>query len=102
MPAMSPIAYTSVSGMKAARTRLEVSAVNIANLGSEEYRRREVSARALPDGGVSVSVGMASQPGPALVEDVVAQLAAKNQFLANLAVFRASMHRSGSLLDIAA
>ena len=99
---MGPISTVAISGMKTARIRLEVSAVNIANLGSEEYRRREAISTAQADGGVSASVSMATQPGSALVDDVIGQLAAKNQFLANLAVFRASMHRSGSLLDIAA
>lgn len=98
---MSPISTIALSGMKAAQSRLGVSAVNIANLGTEDYRRRELVSTAQAGGGVSVSVGVAPQPGSALVEDVVAQLAAKNQFLANLAVFRASVHRRGSLLDIA-
>ncbi len=99
---MSPLSTIALSGMQAARTRREVSAVNISNLGNEDYRRREAISMAQADGGVSTMVTVADRPGPALVDDVIGQLAAKNQFLANLAVFRASMHRSGSLLDIAA
>lgn len=98
---MSPISTIALSGMKAAQSRLGASAVNIANLGTEGYRRREIISTTQAGGGVSVTVGMAPQPGPALVEDVVGQLVSKSQFLANLAVFRASVYRRGSLLDIA-
>ena len=98
---MSPLSTVALSGMQAARTRLEVSAVNIANLGNEDYRRREAMSMTQPGGGVSTTVTVADRPGPAMEEDVIGQLAAKNQFLANLAVFRASIRRSGSMLDIA-
>jgi len=40
--------------------------------------------------------------GPALETDVVAQLQAKNAFLANLAVFKTSNKMAGALFDTTA
>jgi hypothetical protein len=52
-----------------------------------------------PLGGVRTSVTQALQPGQSLEAEVVAQLQAKHDFLANLAVFRTSDRMTGSLLD---
>lgn len=93
---MSAIA---VSGMSAAQLRLQTSAHNIANLGTDGFRRQQVQQASNPLGGVRASVAQAQRPGPSLEADVVAQLQARNDFLANLAVFRASDRMTGSLLD---
>jgi hypothetical protein len=90
-----------LSGMNAARTRLAVSAQNIASVYAEDDRRREVALESLRDGGVEATIVPAREPGPALVDDVIGQLIARNQFLANLALFRGNYYRIGSLLDIA-
>lgn len=85
--------------MAAAQTRLQASTANIANGSTENYNRREVSQTAQAGGGVSASVSRAPTAGPALVTDVVAQLEAKNSFLANLAVFKTSNQMQGALLN---
>lgn len=96
---MNSLTSIASSGMAAAQTRLQSSASNIANLSTENYRRQEVSQTAQTGGGVSASVARAPVAGPGLLTDVVAQLEAKNSFLANLAVFKTSSQLQGALLN---
>jgi flagellar hook protein FlgE len=96
---MTSTSSVSLSGMQAAQTQLNASASNIANLQTPGYQRRLVEQTAQPGGGVATSVSQASQAGPALETDVVSQLQAKNEFLANLAVFKTSNKMTGALLD---
>lgn len=96
---MSSISAIAVSGMSAAQLRLQASAHNIANLGTEGFRRQQVQQASNPQGGVRTSITQALQPGQSLEAEVVAQLQAKNDFLASLAVFRTSDRMTGSLLD---
>ena len=99
---MASITSISLSGMNAAQTQLNASAHNIANLNTEGFSRQEVALKEKPDGGVSASVGTASQPGASLETDVVSQLQAKNAFLANLAVFKTQDKIAGTLLSLKA
>ncbi len=97
---MASIMSIARSGLQAAELRLQSSAHNVANLQTEDFHRQEVRQQALADGnGVEASVGRAAEAGPALEADVVDQLAAKNAFLANLAVFRTGDRLLGTLLD---
>jgi flagellar hook protein FlgE len=48
---------------------------------------------------VTASLSQATHEGAALETDVVGQLVAKNQFLANLAVFKTNDQMMGALLD---
>lgn len=96
---MSTLSAISLSGMKAAQTALEASAHNIANLSTVGFRREQVTQSVAPDGGVTASLSQAAQEGAALETDVVGQLVAKNQFLANLAVFKTNDKMMGALLD---
>lgn len=96
---MSPLSAMALSGIGLAQTRMQVAAHNIARLPVEGHRRLEVQASARPGGGVEATVEPAAQPGPALATDLVAMLGAKNDLLANLAVFRAGDRAAGTLLD---
>jgi flagellar hook protein FlgE len=96
---MSSISFIALSGMNAAQTQLHVAAGNVANGQTEGYQRREVQQTPQADGGVSTQVVKSAQSGPALETDMVAQLQAKNAFLANLAVFKTSNAMAGALLD---
>lgn len=96
---MTSLASIAVSGMNAAQTLLNASAHNIANLDSAGFRRQEVVQTPQAGGGVSATVTRASAQGPSLEADVVAQLQAKNAFLANLAVFKTAHAITGTLLD---
>jgi len=90
----------ALSGMNAAQTSLQASAHNIANLGTDGFRRQRVEQSTGASGGVETSVSQLAQAGNSLETDVVDELQAKNSFLANLAVFTTSDRMTGSLLDM--
>ncbi len=96
---MNSTASIALSGMNAAQTRLRASAHNVANLATEGFQRQQVQQTPQPGGGVTAQIGRADVPGADLAQDVVDQLAAKNAFLANLAVFKTSNKMAGVLLD---
>jgi flagellar hook protein FlgE len=96
---MSSISSVALSGMNAAQVQLDTSAGNVANAQTVGYRRREVLQSPQADGGVATQVVASAQPGASLETDLVAQLQAKNAFLANLAVFKTSNAMAGALLD---
>lgn len=96
---MNATSSIALSGMQAAQTQLRASAHNVANLQTDNFRRQEVQQTARSQGGVDTEVVRAAGLGPDLVRDVVDQLQAKNAFLANLAVFKASDKLAGALLD---
>lgn len=85
--------------MNAAQTQLRVSAHNVANLGTDGFRRQQVQQTPQAEGGVAVVITRADAAGSDLVRDVVTQLAARNAFLANLAVFKTGNRMAGALLD---
>lgn len=99
---MTALSSVAVSGMQTALARLNASAHNIANGSTEGFHRQEVVATEQPGGGVAPSLTRSGVPGSALETDVVAQLQAKNAFLANLAVFKTSNQMAGALLDTSA
>jgi flagellar hook protein FlgE len=96
---MASISSIALSGMNAAQTQLQASAHNVANLSTEGFKRQEVVQTEQPGGGVKASVTRSPLEGSSLETDVVAQLQAKNAFLANLAVFKTSNKMTGALLD---
>jgi flagellar hook protein FlgE len=97
---MSPIASISLSGMNAAQTALSASAFNIANLGTDGFRRQHVEQTSLAPAGVSTTLRTAAVPSEDLATDLVGMLQAKNSFLANLAVFKTSSQMAGALLNV--
>ena len=96
---MSALSAISLSGMNAAQAALDASAHNIVNVSTAGFRRERVTQSAAADGGVTTSLSQAAHEGAALETDVVGQLVAKSQLLANLAVFRTNDKMMGALLD---
>lgn len=96
---MTILSTTALSGMQAAQAALDVAGHNIANLATPGFRRQLTSTDGAATGGVTTRLDQAAHAGTALDTDLVDQLVAKNQFLANLAVFRASDQLMGTLLD---
>lgn len=96
---MSALSAISLSGMKAAQTALGASAHNIANLSTADFRRDLITQASAAVGGVIASLRQATLEGHTLDADIVGQLAAKHQFLANLAVFKTHDQVLGALLD---
>ena len=96
---MTSISNIALSGIQAAQTQLEASAHNIANLDTGGFRREEVVQNQQPGSGVLATIERSDVQGASLEADVVAQLQAKNAFLANLAVFKTGNALAGALLD---
>jgi flagellar hook-associated protein FlgK len=89
----------SLSGMQAAQARLGAVAHNVANLSTENFHRQSVAQSESVAGGVSASLPASSVSGNALETDMVEQIQAKNDFLGNLAVLKASSSMLGSLFE---
>ena len=99
---MTSISSIALSGMNAAQSTLNSSAHNIANVNTSGFQRQEVAQSAQSGGGVSTTLTTATDIGSSMEADVVAQLQAKNSFLANLAVFKTSDKMAGALLNLKA
>ncbi len=99
MVSFSSPASIALSGMNAAQSALQVSAHNIANSSTAGFRRQTLMQMPAAGGGVSTSLSRSPQVGDSLETDMVGLLQAKNAFLANLAVFRASDRMAGTMLD---
>ena len=98
---MNALQAISLSGMNAARMALEVSAHRIANLSMPGNQSQKPMSTTIVQGGVSAFSGEVQIERGKLEGDFVGVLVAKNQFLANRAVFRANDRMIGSLLDLA-
>lgn len=99
---MTSISQNALSGLAFAQRRLDVSAHNIANAGTEGYQRQEVRGQSTANG-VSFSVVRSDEPSSGLfVDDVVEQLEAKQAFLANVRSLRTEDEVLGYLLDVRA
>ena len=96
----------AMSGLNAASTRLNVSAHNIANSQTPDFKRQRVEQSAQAEGGVSVTLDSASAPEQAplgsLTEDIVQQMTAAYDFKANLKVIQTEQDLLGQLLDLKA
>lgn len=99
---MNSIASISLSGMQAAQTALGAAAHNVANVPTGSFHRQLVTPTATEGGGVTVSLGSAPEEGASLETDVLGLLTAKNQFLANLVVFKTHDQMTRTLLDTTA
>jgi flagellar hook-associated protein FlgK len=90
----------ALSGMNAANASLGTAAHNIANLQTPGFKRQVVSVQGVEGGGVQSRFTPASNAGNSLETDMVGQLAAKNSFLANLAVFKTNDRMAGATLSM--
>jgi len=95
---MATFTSIALSGMTAAQSRLGSAAHNVANVNTENFVRQETLQTTQSAGGVGTQI-RAGAPGAALESDMVAQLQAKNAFLANLAVFKTQDQMAGALLS---
>lgn len=100
---MSSLLSIAQTGLQAAQRRLDVSAHNIANMNTPGYTPQRVRETALaPLSGVGAEVVRANQPGVALEEEAVAQIAARIAYAANVFVLRGAQQTTGTLLDVRA
>ena len=96
---MNSIASIALSGMNAAQWSLNSAAHNIANLQTPGFRRQLTVQAAQPEGGVTVSIGRATESGDALATDIVGQKIAGYSFQANLLTLKTQDRMLGTLLD---
>ncbi len=108
---------SALSGVQAGSRLLGVSAHNIANAQTEDFKRTQATFQESSAGGVVVSLTQDQRPGPQfstgddplnnrqgsnvdLAEEIVHTLEATRIIEANLASIRAQDNALGSLLDI--
>ncbi len=96
---MNALSSIALSGLGAAQLRLGASAHNIANTQTPGFRRQLVVQASVPDGGVSATLTRAPVAGDALADDLVGQLSARYQFIANLRVIQTQDQLLGTLID---
>jgi flagellar hook protein FlgE len=90
------------SGMDVALQRLQSHAHNLANAGTEGFRRSSVVQAERAGGGTTAAWSRATAEGPAMADDLVGQMTAGHHFRANLAVFKTHDAMAGALLDAVA
>jgi flagellar hook protein FlgE len=88
---------STLSGMNAAQNLLQASAQNIANVTRQDAA--QVPGAQVAGARTSSALRPAS---PSLETSMVQQLQAKNDFLANLKVFKTNNEMLGNLFDISA
>lgn len=102
--------HASVSGLQAARTVLDVSAYNIANVSTDGFRPQRVELRAVePRGGVAATVTQAAEgptapglSGTDVPAEMVNTIIAKHTYAANAQMLNVLSQRDRYLLDILA
>ncbi len=93
----------ALSGMQSAETRIGVSAHNVANLSTGDFRPQRAEQVSLASGGSRARVRQTDRPKPVQLErEVVDQILAKTQYSASARVFSVGAELSGTLLDVLA
>jgi flagellar hook protein FlgE len=99
---------TSISGIRTALTRNEVSANNVANVNTPGFGQSSVYQAETPPGGVRVaSIARTPNPDPAisgtdLAKETGEQIQNKNTLSANLKVLKVKDAMLGELIDMIA
>jgi len=96
---MNNLGAIALSGLQAAKTRLNVSANNVANAQTEGFRPSTVQTRAQTGGGVQTTVQTADTPQVDWVAERVEQISATYAFKANLQSLRVDDDTLGRLLN---
>ena len=92
-----------LSGMQSASTRVAVSAHNVANLLTEDFRPQRALQSSLAGGGSEAAVQTSPTPEPVdLDQEMIDQIVSKVQFKASARVVDVGLEMRGSLLDILA
>ena len=93
----------ALSGMRSAQTRVAVSAHDVANLLTENFRPQRAVQTSVASGGAEAMVATSPMPEPVSLErEVVDQIVAKTQFKASARVLDVDFEMRGSLLDMLA
>jgi flagellar hook protein FlgE len=91
----------ALSGIQSAQTRIGVSAHNVANYLTEDFRPQRVIQTATPSGGSRAQVQQSRDPQPVrLKREIVNQIIAPTAYTASAQVFAVGAKLEGTLLDI--
>ena len=96
---MNTISSIALSGLHAAKTRVDASAHNVANANTPNFQRQTVHQSQETEG-VVTTVGKAEEIGVDLATELVEQQAASYAYKANLRTIRTQEEMMGSLLDV--
>lgn len=89
------------SGMQSAERRIAVSAHNVANLLTDDFRPQRAVQTSRPGGGSSTRVETAARPERvSLAREVVGQIEAGTQYSASARVFAVGAEMRGQLVDL--
>lgn len=91
----------ALSGMQSAQTRVAVSAHNVANLLTEDFRPQRVVQTSLASGGSTARVEQSrGRSEVSLASEIVGQIQASAQYSASARVFAVGSEIRGQLLDL--
>ena len=91
----------ALSGLQSADRRIAVSAHNVANLLSEDFRPQRAIQTTQAAGGSAVRVETAPRAEPVSLErEVVDQMLASVQYSASARVFQVGAETKGQLIDL--
>jgi len=92
----------AATGMRSAERRIAVSAHNVANIRTEDFRPFEAHQRSLPDrSGSEVIVRQEDLPRDVdLVDETVEQILSSIQFQASFGAFQIALDTRGRLFDL--
>lgn len=91
----------ALSGMQSAGVRVAVSAHNVANLMTEDFRPQRAVQTSLPNGGTEARVQQTGRPEPvSIAQEVVGQTLASVQYDASAKVFKVGADMKGTLIDM--
>lgn len=114
---ISPIT-SSLSALSAARTKMDVTANNIANVNTDEFKKSRVTFKEGTNGGVTAGVDVVDTPGIPketiqndrlaqtessnvdLAEELTALIPTKSMYGANLKALQTEQDMIGALIDI--
>ena len=92
---------TALSGMQSAQARVGVSAHNVANLLTKDFRPQRAVQTSLPSGGSVARGEQARSPEPvSIAREVVGQMQASTQYSASARIFQVGSEMRGQLIDM--
>ncbi len=92
---------TSMSGIRAALTRLHVSANDVANANTEGHTNHRVVNRERAGGGVDATIERTDEP-VSLEEEICEQIIAEHELKANAVALRAMAEAEETIIDLLA
>lgn len=94
------VTSVACSGMRAAMTRQESTAHNLANLNTDEFHSLHTVQSEAPDGGVETETVRAKKKGVILPNERAEQMRAEQELAFSAEIYRTQTEMSGALIDV--